>query len=178
MNKLQKLDAKTVLNHMKKGDVVVIDIREKDEYAREHIEGAVSLPLSQLDKAPITIHANKSAVFHCRSGIRTDENCAILAEHATGDAFILEGGLNEWKKAGLPLEVNTSAPLEINRQVQITAGAIVLLGVFLGLLVHASFFAISAFVGMGLMFAGISGWCGMAKLLGAMPWNRNELSNA
>ena len=176
MTELQKLNAKTVSQRMNAGDFVVIDIREKDEYAREHIKGAISLPLSQLDKTPITIDAHQKAVFHCRSGMRTDENCARLAAHATGDAFILEGGLNEWKKAGLPLAVNKSAPLEINRQVQITAGTLILLGVLLGFLVHPALFAISAFVGAGLTFAGISGWCGMALLLNAMPWNRTAPS--
>ncbi len=176
MTELNKVDARTVAERMERNDIVVVDIREPDEYAREHIKGAVSLPLSQFDKTPLKIQAQQKAVFHCRSGMRTEENCARLAEHADGNALILDGGLNEWKKAGLPVETNPSAPLEINRQVQITAGSIVLIGVMLGLFAHPLFFAVSGFIGAGLVFAGLSGWCGMAQLLGAMPWNRKAVS--
>ena len=58
------------------------------------------------------------------------------------------------------------------RQVQIAAGALALLGVLLGALVAPAFFGIAAFVGAGLVLAGVSGFCGMAHLLAAMPWNR------
>lgn len=58
------------------------------------------------------------------------------------------------------------------RQVQITAGSLVLTGVLLGLFVAPGFFGLSAFVGAGLIFAGVTGWCGMANLLRVMPWNR------
>lgn len=85
---------------------------------------------------------------------------------------MLEGGLDGWTRAGLPIEANLKAPLEMMRQVQIVAGSLVLLGVVLGWLISPIFFALSAFVGAGLTFAGISGFCGMARLLGLAPWNR------
>ncbi|WP_420561918.1 YgaP family membrane protein [Tepidicaulis sp.] len=62
--------------------------------------------------------------------------------------------------------------MEVNRQVQITAGALVLSGIVLGAAVSPAFYLLSAFVGAGLMMAGITGWCGMARLLAVMPWNR------
>ena len=86
--------------------------------------------------------------------------------------FLLEGGLNAWKSAGLPTQIDRSKPIELQRQVQIAAGSLVLIGVALALTVSPAFIALSAFVGAGLTFAGISGWCGMAKLLGVMPWNK------
>ena len=70
------------------------------------------------------------------------------------------------------MAVDSGQPIEIMRQVQITAGSLVLLGVILGTWVAPAFYGLSAFVGAGLMFAGISGWCGMAKILAVMPWNR------
>ncbi len=172
MTLLEKLDPKTVSDRIASGDLVLIDIREPDEFAREHIEGATSLPLSVMDKSGLSLNDGKHAVFHCKSGMRTDANCARLASHVNGDAYLLDGGLQAWKAAGLPTREDTSAPLELNRQVQITAGALILLGVLLAVLVNSWFIGLSAFVGAGLMFAGLSGWCGMAQLLAIMPWNR------
>jgi len=68
--------------------------------------------------------------------------------------------------------------LDVMRQVQVTAGSLVLIGVLLGAFLNPWFLILSGFVGSGLMFAGLSGWCGMAKLLGNMPWNkRSTISN-
>ena len=89
-----------------------------------------------------------------------------------GEAFLLDGGLDAWSAVGLPLEVNRKAPLEVMRQVQIAAGVLVLVGVTLGLLVHPGFFGLAAFVGAGLTVAGLTGFCGMARLLALAPWNR------
>ncbi|MEH0100947.1 thiosulfate sulfurtransferase YgaP, partial [Escherichia coli] len=77
-----------------------------------------------------------------------------------------------WKKAGLPVAVNKSQPLPLMRQVQIAAGGLILIGVVLGYTVNSGFFLLSGFVGAGLLFAGISGFCGMARLLDKMPWNQ------
>ena len=90
---------------------------------------------------------------------------------------MLEGGLEAWKKAGLPTALDTKQPIEIMRQVQITAGSLVLLGVALGFLVAPGFFLLSGFVGAGLTLAGATGFCGMAKLLALMPWNRRPLES-
>ena len=88
------------------------------------------------------------------------------------ETYVLEGGIEAWKKAGLPTAVDRSQPIEINRQVQIAAGSLVLAGVVLGALVSPGFYLLSGFVGAGLTFAGISGFCGMARLFALMPWNR------
>ena len=95
-----------------------------------------------------------------------------LADAASCQAYLLDGGLEAWKKAGLPVAVDARQPLEIMRQVQIAAGSLVVLGVVLGTWVAPAFYGISAFVGAGLMFAGVSGWCGMARMLALMPWNK------
>ena len=117
-----------------------------------------------------------AVIFHCRSGMRTDANAARLAAAAPCEAFLLEGGIEAWRAAGLPVLTDAKAPLEIMRQVQITAGMLVLIGVALSLLVAPAWIGLSAFVGAGLTFAGATGWCGMAKLLAMMPWNRRAAS--
>lgn len=149
---------------------VLVDIREADERAREHIPGAQHAPLSTLQS--VQAPGAKAVIFHCRSGARTGANAAPLGEAAGCEAYLLEGGLEAWKRAGLPVATDRKQPIEIMRQVQIVAGSLVVLGVVLGLWVAPPFFAISAFVGAGLVFAGSTGWCGMAKLLALMPWNR------
>jgi rhodanese-related sulfurtransferase len=152
----------------------LIDIRGADEHARERIPGAANLPLDRIDTLP---HDARPVVFHCKSGMRTAGNAARLRA-AAGDcqAYILDGGIDAWRNAGLPTASDRSHPIEIMRQVQITAGALVLIGALLGLFVAPSFFGLSMFVGAGLMVAGVTGWCGMANLLRIMPWNRNTAS--
>ena len=174
MTVLTKLTPNVASDRLKSGKAVLVDIREPDEYAREHIPGSISLPVSTLENAELTLKAGQNAIFHCKSGMRTDSNCAILAQHVEGEAFMLDGGLDAWRAQGLPTATATKAPLEINRQVQITAGSLVLLGILLGWFISHAWFGLSAFVGAGLIFAGISGWCGMATLLQAMPWNRRQ----
>ena len=149
---------------------VLVDVREADERAREHVPGTRHHALSKL--STIDTAGAKAVIFHCRSGARTAANASRLAGAAGCDAYVLEGGIDAWKKAGLPVTTDTRQPIEIMRQVQITAGSLVIAGVALGFWVAPAFFALSAFVGAGLVFAGASGWCGMAKLLGLMPWNR------
>jgi rhodanese-related sulfurtransferase len=113
-----------------------------------------------------------AVIYHCRSGMRTDANAAQLAAASPCEAYLLEGGIEAWRQAGLPVITDAKAPLEIMRQVQITAGLLVLLGVIGALTVTPWLIGLSAFVGAGLTFAGVTGWCGMAKLLALMPWNR------
>lgn len=150
------------------GGARLIDIRSADEHARANIPGAENRPIAALGR----IDDAQAVVYHCRSGMRTAANAQRLAAASDCPAYLLDGGLDAWRAAGLPVAENRKAPLEIMRQVQITAGALVMLGVVLGLLFQPAFLGLSAFVGAGLMFAGTTGWCGMARLLAVMPWNR------
>jgi rhodanese-related sulfurtransferase len=153
---------------------ILVDIREADEHARENIPGARHHALARIGNESPIRSGDDVVIFHCRSGARTKGNAAQLAASAqTCDAYILEGGLDAWKKAGLPVALDRSKPIDIMRQVQIVAGSLVLTGVLLGFFVAPGFYALSGFVGAGLLFAGVSGFCGMARLLGLMPWNRS-----
>jgi rhodanese-related sulfurtransferase len=84
----------------------------------------------------------------------------------------VRGGTEAWAAQGLPLEGTESQAIGLERQVRIAAGSLVLLGCLLGWQVHAGFYGLAAFVGAGLVFAGVTGFCGMALLLARLPWNR------
>jgi len=156
-----------------RGGAILVDIREADEHAREHIPGARHHALTRIDRESPARSDDDVLIFHCRSGARTKGNAPKLAAAAPAcEAYILDGGLDAWKKAGLPVTLDRSQPIDIMRQVQIVAGSLVLIGVVLGALVSPGFYALSGFVGAGLLFAGASGFCGMARLLAVMPWNR------
>ncbi|HEI8778429.1 rhodanese family protein [Enterobacter cloacae] len=151
----------------------LIDIRDPDEYAREHIPVAQSVPLDTLPGA-LNARAGETVIFHCQSGARTSNNAARLALVASpAQAFVVEGGIQGWKQAGLPTVEDKSQPLPLMRQVQIAAGLLILCGVVLGYTLSSGFFLLSGFVGAGLLFAGLTGFCGMARLLKVMPWNRH-----
>lgn len=150
---------------------ILVDIREPDEHARARIAGASLMPLSQLDDADLSVHRGRPVVFHCKSGARTLGNAPRLAEKSAGvcEAFIVDGGLDAWRKAGLPVVADRRQPLELQRQAQIAAGSLALIGTLLGLLLSPWFFAVPLFVGAGLTTAGVTGFCGMARLLVHMP---------
>lgn len=167
-----RIEPVTAARLLAEGEARLIDIREPDEHARERIPGARNLPLSQLEREPPLDPGGGLAILHCRSGARTTADAARLAAAVRGEWAILEGGLDGWKAAGLATEIDHRRPIEVMRQVQITAGTLVLLGVGLGALVSPWFLLLAGFVGTGLVFAGLSGWCGMARLLALAPWNR------
>lgn len=154
------------------GRALLIDIREADEFARAHIVGSRSQPLSTWARADLVIDLETDIIFTCRSGARTAGACDRLAVRVTGRAFVLDGGIDAWAKAGLPVATDHGAPIEIMRQVQIAAGVLVLIGVLLGTWLVPAWYGLAAFVGAGLTFAGITGFCGMARLLERLPWNR------
>lgn len=155
---------------------VLVDIRATGEHAREHIPGARHLPFEQLAQAHLPGGEGAILIYHCKSGNRTRMNAARLGQAASCEAYILEGGLDAWKKAGLPVQADASQPMELSRQVQISAGSLILLGVVLGAWVSPWFYVLAGFVGAGLVFAGVSGFCGLARVLMHMPWNRRAMS--
>lgn len=156
------------------GHALLVDVREADEFAARHIPGALSLPLSLPDNGPLACGMNSSLIFTCQTGRRTAANAGRLQARAPGgSAFVLDGGVDAWARAGLPVAGRDAAqPLPITRQVQIAAGLLVLTSVLLSILVAPPWIALAGLVGAGLSFAGTTGWCGMAQLLGKMPWNR------
>jgi rhodanese-related sulfurtransferase len=175
MNAFSLIEPHELHQRMQKGDIVLIDIREPSEYAREHITGARLVPLGAIDSHDFDAERGKAVVFTCRSGNRTAMHATRLLAKGFREAYVLAGGIDGWKKAGLPVHFNPKAPLDLQRQVQIAAGSLALLGAVLAWLVSPWFILLSGFVGAGLMMAGITGFCGLARLLAVMPWNRRFL---
>lgn len=133
---------------------ILVDIREAREHALEKIPSARLLPLSNLDKGELERHGGKPIIFHCKSGMRTKSNSHRLAGKAgaNGKAFIMEGGINAWKKAGLPVESGEPLP-SVHRQVQFGLMSVTVVGAILGLFVSPLFFAISILAGASLIVA-------------------------
>lgn len=169
---LQTVDPVTLRIWLERDDVVLIDIREPDEHARIHIPQAQLIPLSGLAPHSIAQHTRSTVVFHCHSGRRTQQARAQLESLGIEQLYHLEGGLSAWESANLPIRKSNMATMSIARQVQVTVGALMLLGVVLGYLVAPAFLLLSAAVGAGLLVAGLTGSCMLATVLGHAPWNR------
>lgn len=160
-----------------KADCLILDVRTPAEYEEMHIEGAVLHPLSDLDVGTVKglMQGHSSCVVVCRSGGRARQATEKLIAEGIVNVAVLEGGISAWNSAGLPV-IRGRATMSLERQVRIAAGALVFLGSTLGYFVNPGFIAISAFVGAGLMFAGVTDTCGMAMMLAKMPWNTRGAS--
>jgi rhodanese-related sulfurtransferase len=139
--------------------LTLIDVRTPAEFAELHAAPG---------------HADASAPVYvlCQSGKRAESACARLSSAGFAKAVVVTGGTEAWAAAGLPVVRGQGSAIGIERQVRIGAGALVVLGVVLAQTVHANFVWLSAFVGAGLVFAGVTGFCGMGLLLAKAPWNR------
>jgi len=152
---------------------LLVDVRTPGEFRGVKIDGAVNAPLGGLEGHVARLRelaAGKRVAVVCRTGRRAEEACRLLEAHLDG-LHVLEGGVEAWERAGLPL-THGEAGMSLERQVRIAAGTLVLVGVGLGFALHPAFFGLSAFVGAGLVFAGVTDTCGMAMMLARMPWNR------
>jgi rhodanese-related sulfurtransferase len=166
----QHLSARALAVRVAKHQATVIDVREPMDYASGHIAGSLNVPVGQLADATLP---QGPLVLVCQSGHRSARGMEVLRRrghpHPVAD---LEGGLPSWEQAGLPMRKRKGAPLPLTRQVQIAAGSLVLAGLILGQVVAPAWILLTWFAGVGLVFAGVSGFCGMARLLTLMPWNQ------
>jgi rhodanese-related sulfurtransferase len=155
--------------------VELIDVRTPVEYREVHAEGARLVPLDRLDPKAVMAERNGTTgeplYVICRSGSRAKQACEKFLAAGHDNVVSVEGGTLAWEQAGLPVKRGKKA-ISLERQVRIAAGLLVLLGAILGFFVHPYFIALSAFVGAGLVFAGVTDTCGMGMLLARMPWNQ------
>ncbi len=153
----------------------LIDVRTPAEFREVHVQFARNVPLDQLD--PQAVLQNRASgtgeplYVICRSGGRGQQACQKFVQAGFSQVVNVEGGTLACEAAGLPL-VRGQKTMSLERQVRIAAGSLVLVGVTLGYFVHPGFYGLSAFVGAGLVFAGITDTCGMGMLLARMPWNQ------
>jgi len=159
-------------------ELTVIDVRTPAEYASGHLPGALNIPLDHIRRAlPEIRHATErgDVLVVCASGARSENACKLLAEQGIPTAT-LAGGTGAWTAQGhdldRPAACDTRSGWSMERQVRFTAGAVVLLGLVLGLLVHPAFQFLSAGIAGGLVFSALTGTCGMAVILGKLPHNR------
>ncbi len=154
--------------------IELIDVRTPVEFREIHVEAARNVPLDQLDVTELVQARDGSAkeplYVICRSGGRGKQACEKFHKAGFSNVVNIEGGTMACVEAGLPV-VRGQKAISLERQVRIAAGALVLLGVGLSF-VHPAFIGLSAFVGAGLVFAGITDTCGMGMMLARMPWNR------
>lgn len=153
----------------------LVDVRTPAEYEEIHIPGSRLVPLHELagERLAGLIAGSGTCVLVCRSGNRAKQAAEKLAAAGHKDLEILEGGVTAWEAAGLPVNRGRKT-ISIERQVRIAAGALVVTGVVLGVTLNPAFLILSGFVGCGLIFAGITDWCGMGLLLARMPWNNRR----
>lgn len=150
--------------------LTLIDVRTPAEHGEVHIAGSQLMPLDRLDPAAVKAAAGP-CVLVCHSGKRSQQAYDKLTAAGCQNLAVLEGGISAWESAGLPVNRGAKA-ISLERQVRIAAGSLVLIGVILGTWLHPGFYGLSAFVGAGLVFAGVTDWCGMGMLLAKLPWNQ------
>jgi rhodanese-related sulfurtransferase len=149
----------------------VIDVRTAMEFAEVHVPQARSVPLDELKPGALQLAKDQPVYLLCRSGQRATKAAEKFAKEGFTQPTVIEGGTLAWIGANLPVTRGTTKVISLERQVRIAAGSLVVIGVLLGWFVHRDFFGLSAFVGAGLVFAGITDFCGMGLLLAKMPWN-------
>lgn len=154
----------------------LIDVRTTAEYESVHVQNAESVPLDMLDPEAVISARNGSGgeplYIICHSGGRAMQACEKFVNSGFADVVCVEGGTAAWERSGLPV-VHGRKRMSLERQVRVAAGALVLLGVTLGVVVNPYFIGLPALVGAGLVFAGVTDTCGMGMLLAKMPWNRS-----
>jgi rhodanese-related sulfurtransferase len=158
-------------------DLCLIDVRTPMEFDEVHVPQAQSIPLDEINPKDLAksgqIRQEQPVYLLCRSGGRAAKAAEKFARDGFGQPFVVAGGTLAWIEANLPVTRGQIKVISLERQVRIAAGLLVLLGLLLGWFVHRDFFGLSAFVGAGLVFAGVTDFCGMGLLLGRMPWNRH-----
>lgn len=154
----------------------LLDVRTPSEYSEIHVPGAKNLPLGSLKVSALEqsgeVSRTNPVYLLCQSGRRATTAASHFLAEGFDQVFVVEGGTEAWAGAGLPVIRGERKAISIERQVRIGAGSLVLLGLGLGFAVNPWFFGLSGFVGAGLVFAGITDFCGMGLLLAKAPWNR------
>ena len=156
------------------GQIELIDVRTPVEFREVHSVHARNVPLDSLDaKSVMESRADKDAPLYviCRSGNRSSKACDAFLAAGYSNVVNVDGGTTAWDEAGLPV-VRGRKAISLERQVRIAAGFLVFVGTVLGFFQHEYWLGSPAFVGAGLMFAGITNTGAMGMLIAKMPWNQ------
>ncbi len=159
-------------------DSCVLDVRTRAEFDNKALPGCLHIPLHELtpERLAAAIQSTGKNPSHiyllCQSGKRAEVAADRLQGRTPADLSVIDGGIQGLEAAKVPLLSSGGKVISLERQVRIAAGLLVLVGVILGTWAHPGFYGLSAFVGAGLVFAGISDICAMGMLMARMPWNR------
>ena len=154
----------------------IVDVSTPAEFRQEHIPSAINLPFDSLKTSQLlnnrTFDKEEPLYLVCRTGRRSAAALDKFQKAGFTTLFVLDGGNESWISAGLETLYGERRTLSLERQTRISIGILILIGSFLGFTVNIGFFAIPTFMGAGLIFAGVTDWCGLALLLARAPWNR------
>ncbi len=172
--RIETVSAEDFARLLRQQDCTIVDVRSGSEYRSERLANSLHIPLQDLSgthEALTALPADRTLYLLCQSGKRAQAAADRLCTACARKLVVIDGGLNALKQHKVETEHQTEG-LSLERQVRIAAGALVIIGVLLGALLHPAGYALSAIVGAGLVLAGATNWCGMGLLLARMPWNR------
>jgi rhodanese-related sulfurtransferase len=175
MTAFSMITPETANTMIKDSNGLLIDVRSVGEALVEHLPGSLYLPFDLVNKERLKGLGleDRTPILVCRSGVRAKQAAEALAREMD-EVAVLDGGLVRWKETGLPTtQGRRSIPLD--RQVLVGAGSMMMLFTILGLLLSPIFFVLNIFMAGGMIFAGATGACGMARVLVMMPWNKAPL---
>ncbi len=166
---MNNITAQELSELMAKNNAVIIDVREPFEHHSVKINGAILMPSSDFHPTKIPVNSGQKMIFHCKSGRRS---VAVLSKLNNSEYLNLDGGIDAWIAAGFPVIKAEKQCIPLDRQVQITIGMVLVLAFFLTYFLNIHFAFMPLIIGCGLVFAGLSGFCGLAIVLAKAPWNR------
>ena len=172
--RLHDIEPRIAKEHIDRGEAIIVDVREAAEYRTERISQSQLVPLSSFDSTHVANTGDKKIILYCASGTRSRKAATLLHRSGHLNTYHLSGGLNGWKEAGYRIDSELGAPIDLMQQVQITAGSAIVLGTGLAISYSPWFLILNALVGAGLLYAGMTKTCGLAALLGRMPWNQTK----
>ncbi len=152
--------------------LTLLDVRTPVEFAELHALSARNIPLDELTPEKLALPKDQPVYLLCRSGQRATKAAQKFAAAGYAEPIVVAGGTLAWVDASLPAARGSVKVISLERQVRIVAGALVFTGVILARWVNPHFIWLSGFIGAGLVFAGVSDYCGMGLLLAKMPWNK------
>lgn len=161
----------------KKQSCLILDVRTDVEHKEACLQQKhLHIPLDQLDVGKFMnehkLQADQTLYLLCKAGGRATKAAAAFKAAGIENVCVIEGGITACTAAGQ--KIKTLDVVSLERQVRMVVGATVLLSVILGSQLHAGFYALAGIMGAGLLFAGVTDWCGMALLLARMPWNKDQ----
>jgi rhodanese-related sulfurtransferase len=162
----------------KSADICILDVRTLAEVQASALPNCLHIPLHELTPERLQTEIEKSGknansiYLLCQAGRRAEMAADQLKGKISAELVIIEGGMNAVKQSNLQTTSQGRKAIPLERQVRIAAGILVLTGVLLGTGFNPGFYGLSAFVGAGLIFAGITDICVMGMLLAKAPWNK------